>query len=139
MLLAEMAGDPGEKFTPAALSESLKIPKPTVAKILKQLTGAGILMSSRGKNGGYRLGVSPDKLSLAKVLTALEGPFALTECSLGNGICKVENHCRTGKGWQRVNRVLYNGLDQLSLASLVKPARPGESDPTDTLMEAEVN
>lgn len=129
MILAEMAAEPGEKFTSATLAERLEIPKTTVAKLLKLLTGAGILVSSRGRLGGYQLKMAPARLSMATILTALEGPVAVTECSLGPGICQTENKCRTGKGWQRFNHTLNSELEQLSLASLLAPLEPDKHHP----------
>ena len=128
MLLAEMAAEPERKFTPMTLAKTLELPKPTVTKLLKQMAGAGLLASSRGKNGGYRLKIAPEELSIAAVLTVLEGPLALTECSLGPGVCRIEKQCRIGKGWQQINHALYSSLEQLSLAALAKPVQSGKSD-----------
>jgi len=127
MLLAQMATEPDKMFTPAVLAKALRLPKPTVAKLLKRLTGAGILVSTRGKHGGYQLKIAPDKLSMAEVLTALEGPIGITDCSLGPGICQLEQQCRIGKGWQQFNRALYNELRALSLANLVTPVESDRS------------
>lgn len=121
VLLIEMANRPGEVFTPAKLADSAGIPKPTVSKLLKQMTLGGLLASQRGKNGGYRLKTNPEDLSVAQVLAVLEGPFALTSCSEGVGACHLETTCRARRNWQRINRVIYESLDQVSLAAMAKP------------------
>ena len=54
---------------------------PTVAKILKILTNAGLVCSQRGAHGGYRLARAPERITAAEIIDALEGPVAITECA----------------------------------------------------------
>src|SRR5262249_34284979 len=63
------------------LANATGIPHPTVSKILKQLTKHGLLISHRGVAGGYRLVRPAAQVSVADVVTAIEGKIALTDCS----------------------------------------------------------
>ena len=70
-----------QPFSAKPLSEASQIPLPTVSKLLKMLTNTGLLVSERGRNGGYSLAKKPHEISVAQVISLLEGPLALTECS----------------------------------------------------------
>ncbi|WP_461482084.1 SUF system Fe-S cluster assembly regulator [Porticoccus sp.] len=121
LLLREMAATPAVKFTPGDLSKQLVIPQPTVSKLLKKMVKGGLLSSSRGKHGGYQLKVDPAELTMASVISVLEGPLAITECNMGPGICNMESRCKVRDHWQHINRAIYQGLEQLSLAAMVQP------------------
>ncbi|MEO7935451.1 MAG: SUF system Fe-S cluster assembly regulator, partial [Dokdonella sp.] len=62
------------------LAERSRLEVPTVSKVLKQLAGAGLVDSWRGVNGGYRLAREPKAISVADIVTAMEGPIGMTEC-----------------------------------------------------------
>lgn len=121
VLLIEMAKQPEMTHNPARLAEDLHIPEPTVAKLLKRMTAGGLLRSRRGKDGGYQLERDPEEITLARVLNVLEGPLAVTECSAGPGLCQLESNCSVRDNWQQINRAIYQGLDQLSLAAMSRP------------------
>src|SRR5215471_17409204 len=73
------------------LAASSRLPLPTVSKVLKQLLQSGLLISHRGTKGGYGLAKSPADISVAEIVTAMEGPIALTECSTDTtGLCDLE-------------------------------------------------
>src|SRR5437660_12711171 len=63
------------------LAKMSRLPLPTVSKVLKELLQSGLLVSHRGIKGGYSLARDAHEISLAEIVTALEGPIALTECS----------------------------------------------------------
>ena len=66
---------------------------PTVSKLLKQLAHAELVESFRGVNGGYRLARAPQQITIAQIVTAMEGPIGMTECSAHVGLCDHESHC----------------------------------------------
>src|SRR5579883_828223 len=57
------------------------IPLPTVAKLMKNLSRAGLVESQRGAGGGYSLGRVASQITVADVIQAVEGPIALTACA----------------------------------------------------------
>lgn len=143
VILAALAEEPARVQTATALAERTHIGAATVSKLLKQLHRSGIVTSTRGLHGGYRLTRPPAQISAAAILDALEGPLALTDCSAGQGHCEIEQTCRVGRAWQRVNLAIRRSLYEVSLAQLagidavrlptlereLKPAagRPGNS------------
>jgi FeS assembly SUF system regulator len=119
VILAILATDQARVFTAGALSERTHIAAPTVAKLLKQMHRAGLVISTRGTHGGYRLARDPDSISAASILDALEGPIALTECSAGSGHqCGIEHTCSVGRTWQRLSLAIRRSLSEITLAQL---------------------
>src|SRR6516164_3187995 len=118
VLLATLASEPQRVQTAASLAEQTRIAAPTVSKLLKQLHRAGLVTSTRGLHGGYQLARPAAQISAAAILDALEGPVALTDCSAGHGQCEIEETCRVGRVWQRLNLAIRRALYDVSLAQL---------------------
>lgn len=113
----------GEQVTTASeLTESTGLPGPTVSKLLKQLSRAGLLDSQRGSNGGYTLSLAADDISVSDIVSALDGPIALTECMTAEGaVCEIEALCPTRTNWRQINNALVEALDRVSLAEMARP------------------
>ena len=118
VILATLASDRARQQNAGALAEQTHIAAPTVSKLLKQLQRAGLVKSTRGTHGGYQLARSADDISAAAILDALEGPIALTDCSVGTGHCCLEQSCQVGRTWQRLNVAIRKSLSEISLAQL---------------------
>jgi FeS assembly SUF system regulator len=118
VILGSLAADPARQQTAAEIAVRTKVAAPTVSKLLKQLQRAQLVTSSRGLHGGYRLARPAAQISAAAILDALEGPVALTECSGEHNHCGIEGTCSVGGAWQRVNRAIYQSLQEISLAQL---------------------
>ena len=118
VILAALAGEPQRVQTAAALAAQTHIAAPTVSKLLKQLQRVGLVSSTRGVHGGYQLARPAAQISAAGILDALEGPVALTDCSAGHGYCGIEDTCRVGRVWQRLNLAVRRALYDVSLAQL---------------------
>jgi len=100
-----------------------KLALPTVQKVLKLLARSDLVESVRGADGGYRLAHTPEDISAADILDALEGPLAITECSADTSSCELEDSCTVGGAWQRINTAIRNALADVSLAELQTPPR----------------
>lgn len=103
------------------LAERAHLEVPTVSKLLKQLAQAGLVTSTRGINGGYRLARVPERITIADIVTAMEGPIGMTECSANAGSCDHEPHCGVRLNWQRINHAIAGALQGVTLADMVKP------------------
>ena len=126
-----------EMQTVAELADATGIPAPTVAKLLKPLAAAGLVVSQRGANGGYTLSLDPERISVAAIITALEGPIAVTECvSEADSACGVERLCPMRGNWQRINRAVQNALEEVSLADMAAPPGPWRSESLDWRADA---
>ena len=71
----------GETVMIAELAAQGHIPRKFLEQILLDLKKRGILHSVRGKHGGYTLGRTPDKISFAEIIRAIDGPLALSPCA----------------------------------------------------------
>ena len=103
----------------AQLAHESRVPQPTVAKLLKQLAQAGIVVSQRGAAGGYLLARPSEAITVAEIIAALEGPISLTACVDGaEGQCEVERLCPMRGNWDRVNRAIRGALESVTLADM---------------------
>jgi len=123
VLLAQLAASPEPvPHNARELATATHLPLPVVSKVLKGLARQGLLASHRGAKGGYSLARRPDEISVAEVIAAVEGPIALTECSVGPGHCTQEPLCQVREPWYRINQVIQRALDQFPLSELLAPA-----------------
>ena len=108
------------------LADAARLELPTVSKLLKQLAHAGLVTSRRGVNGGYCLARPAEAISVADIVTAMEGPIGMTECSAHAGACGHESHCGVRVNWQRISQAIRSALQGVSLADMVAtpPRRP---------------
>jgi FeS assembly SUF system regulator len=115
---------PASVHTARSLSLATRLPLPTVTKILKRLTRAGILTSQRGAAGGYALARPIAEINLVEVLSAIDGPPALTQCTeQGAENCERETICPTRTNWRLIHQTVVSALESLSLADLAAPPR----------------
>lgn len=123
VILARLAGQPERLWTAAEVAEATHIGLPTVSKLLKKLQRSGLVTSMRGSHGGYQLAQPPGEITAARILDALEGPFAITECSGSHSTCGIEAKCAVGHTWQKVNAAIRRALTDISLAELAGSPR----------------
>jgi FeS assembly SUF system regulator len=121
VILVAMARDPDLIHSAGSLASETGLPLPTVAKVMKILARGGLTTSLRGASGGYVLQLAPQRITLADVITAVDGPFGMTECSVAAGLCVQESMCAARANWQKVNRVVFEALRQVSLADMAGP------------------
>ena len=124
VVLSRLAAERGEVLTTATLATETGIPEPTVAKVLKLLSKQKIVMSVRGASGGYMMDRCPKDITVTELITALEGPIALTECVDGGQTdCMIDSLCPLKGGWNKVNIAVKDALDKVALADLLIPVR----------------
>lgn len=119
LLMTSLAQAAGEPRSAAALAQQRQLPLPMVSKILKALTRNGLLLSQRGALGGYSLARAAGAISAADIISALEGPLAITECSgEAEQGCARQEHCDVSNHWPRINQAIYAALQGISLAEM---------------------
>jgi len=124
VLLAHLAANRESVCSAADVATATGIAVPTVSKLLKSLGRNGLVTSTRGANGGYRLARDPRDISAADIIDALEGPVSITECSASDSQCEHEGVCSVGGAWQRVNVAIRRALDDVSLNDLLRSNSP---------------
>jgi len=124
VVLAELAAAGNTVSSANDVAAATGLAAPTVSKLLKLLSKAGLVVSTRGARGGYRLARQPADISAAEVIDALEGPVSITDCSADDKSCDFESTCNVGGAWQRINIAIRRALDDVSLEDLLKNTRP---------------
>jgi FeS assembly SUF system regulator len=137
VMLAAAARRGETRLSATCLAEETGVPLPTAQKLVGRLAAAGIIVSSRGTGGGFKLARCPADISLAEIVEAVEGPIAMTTCvDHGRHECAVEQTCRVKPHWNAVNDAMRGALAGVSLATLSQfpgasrgPAPAVELDP----------
>ncbi|WP_147653966.1 SUF system Fe-S cluster assembly regulator [Vulcaniibacterium gelatinicum] len=124
VVLTALASDPEAVLSASELAERAGLEPPTVAKVLKPLAQAGLVEGFRGANGGYRLARPADEIGLLDIVTAMEGPLGMTECSVHAGQCGIEASCGVRANWRRINDVVVDALREVTLAQMLAPPPP---------------
>ena len=123
LMMVELARE-GEVLSAHALAERIGVEVTTASKVLKMLAGGGLLESFRGASGGYRVTRGAAEISVAEVIAAIEGPIAMTECSVEEGLCSQEDSCGLRGNWQRISMAVAQALQGVTLAEMSAPAAP---------------
>ena len=113
---AELAERFGEFVSVGELSERRQIPRTFLEQLLLQLKNAGVTISRRGPDGGYALAASPDRIRLADVYTAVEGPVSLRRNS-----GSVASDDRV---WGGLENAVLDYLNAVTLEDLVNADSP---------------
>ncbi len=116
LLLARTRSD--RPFPAAAMARKLEIPSGYLAKTLHRLRQEGVLVSSRGARGGYRLATPPHDLSLAQVLAPFHEFGHGGRCLLG-GPCDLAHPCSAHERWVEVTSSTRGMLEQTTVADLL--------------------
>ncbi len=95
-----------------------QLPLPMVRKVLKILAREGLLVSQRGVKGGYSLARGGERISIAEIVQAMEGPLAMTECIEAPGECRHEPVCGLRTSWQKINEIIFEALNSTTLSDL---------------------
>lgn len=111
----------GQVSTARDVARETGIGLPMVSKILKILVHAGLLSSHRGVKGGYELAREPGGITIGDIIAALDGPVSITECASADSDCAVEESCPVRKPWNRINEVIREALDRVTLAEMTCP------------------
>lgn len=137
VVMAYLAIEPARVHSATDVATATHINLPTVSKILKTLAAQGLVASSRGAKGGYRVAREPQAITIADIITAMEGEIALTNCAKGEGNCEQEPHCSIASNWRRINQTVLNALTTLTLSDMSvgacgdNPGASGQSVPVE--------
>lgn len=111
----------GGVLTAPGLAAATGLGEPTVSKVLKILAHAGLVEGRRGAAGGYRLTRPLSEMPLTDVITAIDGPIALTACVDNSiGVCEAEATCPVRGRWDPVNDAIRRALSGISIADLAR-------------------
>jgi FeS assembly SUF system regulator len=136
VVLVQLSSGEGVQTSPG-VSLATGVPEPTVAKVLKALAAAGLVGSQRGARGGYRLMRPLAAIPVASVITAIDGPIALTSCVEGSGGSCEASCCAIRGRWDPVNEAVREALTAITLADMAEPRRRHIAAPSFSSLPAE--
>jgi len=112
--------DPAQRAATRRVAKEQKIPPSFLAKIISQLSIAGLIHTSRGARGGVVLARHPKDITLLEVIEAIDGPIKLNECVNGNSICTFDDDCPLKPIWCDVQDDLVKRLKGTNFAQLIQ-------------------
>jgi len=107
------------------IAERTGLPQPYLEQILLALKGAGLVRSKRGVGGGYVLARDPSEISLAEIVSAVDGPIQAGDFGLPhtNGSCDHEGQCVLLAVWEQAGERMRQLLGAYSLSDLAQMTR----------------
>lgn len=136
IVASHLAADPDRQMTATVLAQETRLPRATVAKVLKILAHGRVVAGARGAAGGYRLARRADAISLAEVVAAVDGAIGVTQCTTHGPSCGRTHFCPTRPHWQRINDAVGTALGAISLAEMVAPFSRLSAQPVAVTREA---
>jgi Rrf2 family protein len=108
-----------ERSATSTIAKEQNIPPSFLAKIISQLSIAGLLHTSRGARGGVTLARDPKDITLLEVVEAIDGPIQLNECVGDNGLCTYDDHCPIKPVWCDAQDELVKRLKGTNFAQML--------------------
>jgi FeS assembly SUF system regulator len=121
IVATHLATHPDRQATAAAVAVATRLPQATVAKLLKALAHAGLVVATRGAAGGYRLARAAAEISVAEVVAAIDGDIGMTQCSVHVDDCERTTYCPTRPHWAAINRAVGTALAAVTLDDMISP------------------
>lgn len=119
VIAAYLGRHPERQQTAPEVAAGTGVPQPMTSKILKLLVRGELLVSHRGARGGYGLARPADRITVAEVIEALDGPIAITSCmDSGPADCGIVHVCGARANWHRINQAIREALDGVTLAEM---------------------
>ena len=111
------------------IAERTALPQPYLEQILLALKGAGLVRSKRGVGGGYVLAHTPAEITIAQVISAVDGPIVVGDFGEPHqdGACDHEGQCVLLAVWAGISSRIRSHLDSFTLADIVAMSR-GQAD-----------
>jgi Rrf2 family protein len=118
--------EPNQRAATSRIAEVQRIPPSFLAKIISQLSIAGLIHTSRGARGGVSLARTPEAISVLEVVEAIDGPIALNECSQTPGACPFGEECPLRSIWCGTQTELIEKLRRTTFAQVMNQMEPAK-------------
>ncbi|MGN1009183.1 MAG: RrF2 family transcriptional regulator [Butyricicoccus sp.] len=126
-VMIDLAEHQSEGYIPLKeIAEREEISEKYLESILKALVKGGILVGLRGKGGGYRLNQPPEQCTVGSILRLTEGSLAPVACLEKKPVqCERAGECRTLPMWQKLDTLINEFFDGITVADLARPDEAG--------------
>ncbi len=112
--------EPNQRAATSQIAEEMEIPPSFLAKIISQLSIAGLIHTSRGARGGVSLARKPEAISLLDVVEAIDGPISLNECVSDPSVCSFGDNCPIHEVWCEAKAELVHKLREATFDKLLE-------------------
>ncbi len=112
---------PGTVVPFREIGKQMEVPEDFLAKILKTLVDHGIVRSTRGPHGGYKLARPAETINVLEVIEAAEGPVAVNVCLDDDDACSRQSFCTMTSVWREGQERMLEVFRRTTLASLATP------------------
>jgi Rrf2 family protein len=100
------------------IARAVEAPPLFLAKIFQQFGKLGLVRSFRGSGGGFRLGRTPEEITLCDIVEAVEGPIMPNRCVMSRGICSRDKFCPVHPVWKKLQENMRETLGAVTLRDL---------------------
>jgi Rrf2 family protein len=111
--------EPNQRAATSQIAQEQHIPPSFLAKIISQLSIAGLIHTSRGARGGVSMARTPGEVSILEVVEAIDGPIALNECTAISGSCQFGENCPMRPIWCDTQAELVEKLRNTNFAQVL--------------------
>lgn len=119
--LVRLAGEPdGAAVLGRVLAKECDVPANYLSKLLWQLKNAGLVSTTRGSGGGYKLERPPEQILLIDIVEVFEGLQNRPNCLLGQGDCSDQDACSAHHAWKIVRKTYLDFLNSNTLSDIAK-------------------
>lgn len=127
-VIIDMAEHPNDGYIPLKdIAKRQEISEKYLESILKLLVKGKLVTGLRGKGGGYRLNQAPHSCTVGSILRLTEDTLAPVSCLAEDAApCPRSVHCRTLPMWQKLDSMIQNYLDSVTISDLMENGTAGD-------------
>jgi Rrf2 family protein len=119
-ILAAMVREKEDLFTTSGLAKRLKISQPFVRAILQKLNKEKVVVSSKGKGGGFKSALPPEKISIVSLIEIFQGPIKLDNCLVRSDVCPDIKTCSLKKKLKEIGSYINDEFKTLTLDKILR-------------------
>lgn len=117
-ILSLMATNEEKLYSSNYLHKELQIPKKYLQRLLTNLSKNGLIISTQGRSGGFKVAKSTDEIFISEIIEAVEGFQSEPSCFFGFEKCILDDPCAMHDVWSESQKNLINILSRTKLSDL---------------------
>jgi Rrf2 family protein len=112
----------GARLPTQVIQGEMQVPRPFLQRIVADLSRVGLIETHAGPNGGIQLAHPSESINLRHIWEAVEGPLVISDCLTGCDICPLDTSCPVRSHWGRLQVMILNELQGITLEQLAREA-----------------
>jgi Rrf2 family protein len=109
-----------QRSATSEIAKKQNIPPSFLAKIISQLSIAGLIHTARGARGGVSIARSPEEITMLQVVEAIDGPITLNECTTNPKVCEFGDDCPLHEVWCETQVELVGKLKKTTFGHITR-------------------